>query len=222
MTISSSISKLIMKPRKFATPSSNANGNASGNSCQSVKSTASDESSIAISSIPSHSCIHRRRSSAPLSVSWEDVSDHSLSTCDESTDSGEASVLHTVEEGASSPQRPQHEQDDDDEEDDDDATYSTLYQDLQDIQSSRQYPRRGSLLELILAEDTPTIYSGCTESTQKMRRPQGGRRRGSSSCNSSSVIQDRILMDDESSILDLMELRYGASSNSTAVDDDNR
>ena len=212
-----------MKPRKFATPSSNANGNASGNSCQSVKSTASDESSIAISSIPSHSCIHRRRSSAPLSVSWEDVSDHSLSTCDESTDSGEASVLHTVEEGAPSPQRPQHEQDDE-EDDDDDATYSSLYQDLQDIQSSRQYPRRGSLLELILAEDdAPTIFSGCTdECTQKMRRPQGGRRRGSSSscCNSSSVIQDRIFMDDESSILDLMELRYGASSNSTAVDSD--
>ena len=203
-----------MKPRKFATSS------ASGNSCQSVKSTASDESSIAISSIPSHSCIqHRRKSSAPLSVSWEDVSDHSLSTCDESTDSGEASVLHTVEEGAPSPQRPQHEEDDDEE--DDDATYSTLYQDLQDIQSSRQYPRRGSLLELILAEDdAPTICSGCTESTQKMRRPQGGRRRGSSSSNSSSVIQDRIFMDDESSILDLMELRYGASSNSTAVDSD--
>ena len=198
-----------MKPRKFVTSSS----------CQSVKSAASDESS-AISSIPSHSCIHRRRSSAPLSVSWGDCSDYSLSTCDESTDSSEASVLHTVEEGASSPQRPQHEQDED-EEDDDDATYSSLYQDLQDIQSSRQYPRRGSLLELILAEDdAPTIFSGCTESTQKMRRPQGGRRRGSSCCNSSSVIQDRIFMDDESSILDLMELRYGASSTSTAIDGD--
>ena len=202
-----------MKPRKFATSI------VSGNSCQSVKSAASDDESSAISSIPSHSCIHRRRSSTPLSVSWEDVSDHSLSTCDESTDSGEASVLHTVEEGAPSPQRPQHEEEE--EEEDDDATYSSLYQDLQDIQSSRQYPRRGSLLELILAEDdAPTNISGCTESTQKMRRPQGGRRRGSSSCNSSSVIQDRILMDDESSILDLMELRYGASSNSTAVDSD--
>ena len=113
--------------------------------------------------------------SSSSSAQWEDFSDYSLSCCDD-YDDDENGTLEEDEEFFSQSL--------------DSILEENNSKDTTTDDTEQQQPRRGSLLELILKEDTPTI-SGCD--APKMRR------RGS--------MQERVIED--ISMFQLLELQYG-------------
>ena len=114
--------------------------------------------------------------SSSSSAQWEDFSDYSLSCCDDYDDDYENGTLEEEDEEFFSQSL-------------DSILEENNNKDTTD-DTEQQQPRRGSLLELILKEDTPTI-SGCD--APKMRR------RGS--------MQERVIED--ISMFQLLELQYG-------------
>ena len=118
--------------------------------------------------------------SSSSSAQWEDFSDYSLSCCDDYDDDENGTLEEEDEDFFSQSLDSIFE-----ENNNKDTTTDT----------EQQQPRRGSLLELILKEDTPTI-SGCD--APKMRR------RGS--------MQERVIED--ISMFQLLELQYGKGKKS--------
>lgn len=119
-----------------------------------------------------------RRRPTPTSTAcvWEDFSEYSLSICDEDDTSKVDDEEDTAAATLSSTSR-----------------LSNYDKSSSSLTSNAIEPRPGSLLELILKEDTPKL-SGCNY-TQKMRKRRG------------SLMQERVI--DNVNEFELLKLQYG-------------